>query len=857
MASRGHVRVKASPAAPAASTSAAGAAAIPAMGRSYDHASTRWKRRGRTERGCACARRRGLACKVYFKEAASMYAQKVWDSVGGEGTPLASISSKLNEVRDAVQGYEEQFQNSGFQKVLSGAGEYARDFELALQETLAKNQDKIASAPWLHAAPSVEGVAIAAASVFGVKAFLDIFFKGPEGDVDELPVRYDPETAEKYFSKRKGIVLKRVLEILIGSGGFFASIKLENDEGGLTEEVRGRQAVQLRDLVSKLGPTFVKVGQALSIRVDLLPEVYLKELRTLQDRVPPFSNEDALMILNREFNSKGGVDAVFSYLSDEPVASASLGQVYKGKLRDSGKEVAVKVQRPNILPEIALDLYILRKIAPIFQRFKNLNSDLVALVDEWGSRFVAELDYIREAENGHQFIKAMEARKITSVTSAEPVFELCTQKVLTTNWVNGERLELSEAQDVAKLCGIALTAYLTMLLDTGILHADPHPGNLLRTEEGQLCIIDWGLTTEISQDKQYAIIDYIAHLVAEDYTRIPQDLVSLGFIPPGKEEAVDDQGVVRALSAVFRNLAGGGGLKGINVSDVAGKVQYIQGKYGNIFQIPAYFAYILRAFSVLEGIGLQNDSKYRIVRECYPYIARRLFSDNTPRVRSALRAIMYEASPIDGQPKLNVRRFAKLASAFGTYTDQSVSLMPKQPSEEARSEGGISEVDATIIKEAASLLFSVEGNYLQELVLRETARTMDTLGRQTIKQGFDFVFGNSVASAIPASALNPAMKKQMEVLLAPLVAKSDDDEVVLETAQAVWEMLQPQVSKLLTTPPSGIGNLTKARGDVQEILPEFSEIGPGVAATVIRFNAALFERVMGRIGLDPDNASKK
>merc|ERR1712188_173040 len=101
-------------------------------------------------------------------------------------------------------------------------------------------------------------------------------------------------------------------------------------------------------------------------------------------------------------------------------------------------------------------------------------------------------------------------------------------------------------------------------------------------------------------------------------TQIPKDLVSLGFIPRGKELAVDDQGVVRALSKVFRNLAQGGGAKGINVSDVATEVQYIQEKYGNIFQIPPYFAYILRAFSVLEGIGLQNDPKYAIVQECYP-----------------------------------------------------------------------------------------------------------------------------------------------------------------------------------------------------------------------------------------------
>jgi len=445
-----------------------------------------------------------------------------------------------------------------------------------------------------------------------------------------------------------------------------------------------------------------------------------------------------------------------------------------GKLRESGKEVAIKVQRPDILPSITLDMHILRILAPYVQKSKNLNSDLVGLLDQWGSRFVAELDYKREAENGKEFIEAMKARKITSITSATPIDDLCTSKVLVTDWIYGERLELSKEEDVAKLCGLALTAYLTMLLDTGVLHADPHPGNLLRTDEGQLCILDWGLTTEITNDKQYAIIDYIAHLVAEDYTQIPKDLVSLGFIPRGKELAVDDQGVVRALSKVFRNLAQGGGAKGINVSDVATEVQYIQEKYGNIFQIPPYFAYILRAFSVLEGIGLQNDPKYAIVQECYPYIARRLFSDNTPRVRSALRAIMYEPSSVEGQMKLNVRRLQKLANAFRTYNEQSISLMPKDytptPEEDK-------EAQAVILKEGLELLFSVEGNYLQEILVREAARTFDTLGREAFRQGLDLVTGGWAQPEIvsPFAALDPELRKQVDFLFSPLSARSEDD----------------------------------------------------------------------------------
>ena len=135
----------------------------------------------------------------------------------------------------------------------------------------------------------------------------------------------------------------------------------------------------------------MKCGQAISIRVDLLPEAYLKELRQLQDNVPPFDTGAARAILDEELRAQGGVAGVFEYLSAEPIASASLGQVYKGRLKGTGQEVAVKVQRPDVLPEISLDLYILRFFAPIIKERQNLNSDVLGLVDEWGRGFVAEL----------------------------------------------------------------------------------------------------------------------------------------------------------------------------------------------------------------------------------------------------------------------------------------------------------------------------------------------------------------------------------------------------------------------------------------------------------------------------------
>ena len=223
---------------------------------------------------------------------------------------------------------------------------------------------------------------------------------------------YSPAKAEQFYAKRPLLVAERLAWLTQATFAF--NVKLLIDYlRGWPEASEPERAKECLALCEELGPTFIKLGQALSIRTDLISEAYALELRKLQDAVPPFPTDQALAILNREFASKGGVTGVFESISPEPVASASLGQVYRGKLRESGKEVAIKVQRPDILPSITLDMHILRILAPYIQKSKNLNSDLVGLLDQWGSRFVAELDYKREAENGKEFIEAMKARKIT------------------------------------------------------------------------------------------------------------------------------------------------------------------------------------------------------------------------------------------------------------------------------------------------------------------------------------------------------------------------------------------------------------------------------------------------------------
>ena len=326
---------------------------------------------------------------------------------------------------------------------------------------------------------------------------------------------YDPEAADRFYGARLPAVASRLFTLAYLTGAFNLRLLVDyllykragapEGESWPNEQDRAKEALAL---ATKLGPTFIKLAQALSIRTDLIPEAYALELRQLQDAVPAFDSALAKAIIAEELKlPANGLGSKFKKVSAEPLAAASIGQVYKAELAD-GRDVAIKVQRPSILDEIALDLYLLRLLAPIQTRISNAVNKVETypediklatdLVDEWGRGFVAETDYLYEAANTRAFSEAMERRGLGAVTAPTVVPELSTRKVLVTEWIDGSRLDLDASPDVPRLCGVAINAYLTMLLDTGVLHCDPHPGNLLRSKAGQLVILDWGMTQQVS-----------------------------------------------------------------------------------------------------------------------------------------------------------------------------------------------------------------------------------------------------------------------------------------------------------------------------------------------------------------------
>lgn len=650
-------------------------------------------------------------------------------------------------------------------------------------------------------------------------------------DAPYAEASYDPNAANDFYKSRRLASIIRLTQLLTKSSGFVTNAILDAKVFDREEEMVDQRSQELLDLVSELGPTFIKVGQALSTRTDLLPARYTKGLTGLQDAVPPFSPELGRKVIEQELNIK--IEDVFSELSMEPVASASIGQVYKGTLRDSGVEVAVKVQRPYVLSDVAMDLYMMRSLAPVWKKSQDINTDLVGLVDAWGTGFVNELDYRAEANYTKEFSKAMKERGLGSVFAPEVVDELSSTHVLTTKWVDGERLSDSDASDVPRLCGVALNAYLTMLLDTGTLHCDPHPGNLLRTPDGRLCILDWGMVINVPNDLQLSLLEFIADLNAENYEDVPDDLVKLQFVPENKIQELRDSGLTVAISSMLKLAAEGGGPKGAmkrmveqnkekykdalaefddldskeatevrqrlfredweksmaedamsrttstsTTMDVTMKIEQMQEQNADVFAIPDYFVYMSRAFSTLEGIGLSSIPNYSILKECYPYLAKRLLSDDSPRARGALRMLLYGKGE-----DLDLSKLQELSSGLESYTTSTSSV--------ESSRGESDEGRSAAFEEVTNVVLSEDGNYVQELLIREAAVALDA----SLRGAFTSPLAPLNNLPNPPAALRPfAFPLELAKASLELQSLDDRDQQRLKNVRIITELGQTAFS---------------------------------------------------------------
>eukprot|EP00227_Mantoniella_beaufortii_P009287 CAMPEP_0197590926 /NCGR_PEP_ID=MMETSP1326-20131121/12300_1 /TAXON_ID=1155430 /ORGANISM="Genus nov. species nov., Strain RCC2288" /LENGTH=661 /DNA_ID=CAMNT_0043156237 /DNA_START=100 /DNA_END=2082 /DNA_ORIENTATION=- len=477
---------------------------------------------------------------------------------------------------------------------------------------------------------------------------------------DVLPQNYDPELIAAYWRRRPAAVAQRIFQLLGIAGTFIGGISLDIYQKKV-EENSVKRAIQLREIVTSLGPAYIKLGQALSIRPDILSPAAMTELQKLCDKVPSFDNKLAFDTLEAELGCKW--QDIYTELGPEPVAAASLGQVYKGVLRSNGDIVAVKVQRPAVLETVSIDLFILRRVGIAMRGVPQIATDVVGLLDEWAMRFFEELDYVKEGQNATRFAASIK-EDLPQVVVPGTYAEFTRRKVITSEWLDGEKLSQSTEADVGDLVNVGVICYLKQLLDTGFFHADPHPGNLIRTPDGRLAILDFGLMTEIDDNIKFGMIEAIAHLIHRDYDAIVEDFVTLEFIPEG----TDLKPILPPLSRIFDQALEGGGAKNINFQALAADLAQITFDYP--FRIPPYFALIIRAIGVLEGIALVGNPEFALVDEAYPYISKRLLTDDSPRLRESLRYMVYGKGQV-----FDADRLIDLMEAFEVFSKASKKSM--------------------------------------------------------------------------------------------------------------------------------------------------------------------------------------
>lgn len=474
--------------------------------------------------------------------------------------------------------------------------------------------------------------------------------------------RYDPQEIAQHYRYRPWQAIWRAITVIWYFTGFILGL-LQDQWKHKGKTHTSQQATHLRQILTKLGPTFIKVGQALSTRPDLVRKDFLEELTKLQDQLPPFNNELAVAIIERELQRD--IDEIFVNLSPEPVAAASLGQVYRGFLK-TGEEVAVKVQRPNLLPTITLDLYLMRVGARWLSPWLplNLGHDLTLIVDEFGIKLFEEINYINEGRNAEKFATNFADDPTVKVPTI--YWRYTTTQVLTLEWINGMKLTCAANLEAAGLnvdsmISIGVTSGLRQLLEHGFFHADPHPGNLFVTPQGQMAYIDFGMMDQLEQDTKETLVDSVVHLINQDYQELAEDFIKLGFLAPG----TDITPIIPALESVLGDIMGEC-VKDFNFKTITDRFSELM--YDYPFRVPAKFALIIRSLVTQEGLALCLNPDFKIVDVAYPYVAKRLLTGETPALRRRLLEVLLQKGKFQWSRLENMIAIAR--------SDQNFDLLP-------------------------------------------------------------------------------------------------------------------------------------------------------------------------------------
>jgi len=381
----------------------------------------------------------------------------------------------------------------------------------------------------------------------------------------------------------------------------------------VTSAMRRERAQVLLDSLLTLGPTFIKLGQLLSTRPDVLPPEYVAEFSKLQDEVPPAEWAEAEPVVEAEL---GPVEEVFSGFDTDAISGASLGQVYRAEL--DGEPVAVKVRRPDIESLIEADLQVIKWSLPVLMRFigEARSFSLETLAEEFDKTIHEEIDYDREARM-LQEIRANFAGDDT-IRIPSVIESRSTDRVLTMEYVPGTKITAVNELDAMGIDRTRLAErleriYLQMIVDDGVFHADPHPGNLAVEPDGTLVFYDFGMSGRVDDYIQDKIVEFYIGIANQDIDAILDALVEMGTLSP----TADRETMGNVMELAIQDIRGEE-VDQYRVQEVVAQVE--DTIYEFPLRLPANLALVLRVATVVEGVCVTLDRDFDFISVATDYL---------------------------------------------------------------------------------------------------------------------------------------------------------------------------------------------------------------------------------------------
>ena len=463
-----------------------------------------------------------------------------------------------------------------------------------------------------------------------------------------------------------------------------------------------------------------------------------------------------------------------------------------------------------MLETVSKDLYVLRRAAEVYQglmeRFApQQRTNYVALLNEWAVGFYTELDFVNEAANQQRITQLLKDEGIDGIYVPKVYDDLCTRRVMVSEWIDGKKLSDCTPMEIKETIPEAQEAFLTQLLQVGFFHSDPHPGNIMKMSDefieshpqahgAKLALLDFGLVAQVEQKDMDTMVSAIIHLANRDYKSLVDDFIDLEILPSDCDRALVEPLMDKALTPYVKG--GGAGkyeeeLKKIygmdgSMSAAAGGFSAMTSDAITVlndipFSIPPYFALLGRAIVTLEGIALTGDPSYGIIMEAYPFVARKLLSEDRPEIQRALQQVLYSTGQSNGDGLQATRLSVLLNSALGVVaknTDAAIDF-DTIPDE------------AVDIGTALKFLMGDKTSSLRAILEEEAITAGDILFRQASRKSFSTAVNN-----LPRPPLISQFLPKIESLPLPVLLPSVNGRQPVQALTTPAEALDIAAPKL-------------------------------------------------------------